>query len=340
MSVSRNYFATTLLLLIVLLPSSAQEIAPSACEKFKALMSQRGLAISVKAQRDILLPGEAIEPIITLMNNSSGILEVPILNESSGIFVFPLQRKTNLKNKSIEYVGHVERAPDSTAATLHKFCSFPTADLQPGELREFPVRFPSAAWFDLELASTNSAHTGGMEEGQQRFLIFLGNIEIQGKYEVHSIQTNKSYCIKPESEGTLARRFNRRKDLSSIGDRCLLVSIVEQDGKWLLISSKSLFPINEYTNDLRRKTLGGNSANSDAIASKLYPAGGNVIAIFDQEPGSPQAYFPEVVGESRFVLIDRGESLGMRAIGERYRNRLATMDLSRPKATPLPPVPE
>lgn len=340
MPIKLKYFATTLLLLISFLPSSAQEIAPAACEKFKALISQQGLAISAQAQRDILLPGEAIEPVITLINNSSRILEVPIINESSGIFVFPLQRKTNPKSKALEYVGHVERGPASTSAPLHKFCSFPTADLQPGELRQFPLRFPSAAWLDLEPAITESARTGGMEAGQHQFIIFLGDIEIQGKYEVHSIQTNKSYCIKPESAGLLARRLDRRKQLSSVGESCLLVSIAEQDGKWFLISSKSLFPINEYANDLRRRTSVGQSVNTNAIASKLYPAGGHVIAIFDQEPGSPQGHFPAVVEESRFVVIDRGESLGMRAIGEMYRNRLAALPLSPPKATPLPPNPK
>ncbi|MCX6609704.1 MAG: hypothetical protein NTW74_02510 [Acidobacteria bacterium] len=101
--------------------AQAQE-SISQCQSFVELLRAPGIRLTASAQRPVLLPREGLEPVISVKNDSTKVLEVPQIDVNSGLFVFE---------------GHVDFSEEHRNAKGREFCSFPTVDLQPGEERRF-----------------------------------------------------------------------------------------------------------------------------------------------------------------------------------------------------------
>jgi hypothetical protein len=193
--------------------AQAQE-SISQCQSFVDLLRAPGIRLSASAQRPVLLPREGLEPVISVKNDSTKVLEVPQIDVNSGLFVFE---------------GHVDFSEEHRNAKGREFCSFPTVDLQPGEERRFPLYYPGPAWSESMNGEDVHAFAASARLGRQSFEIYMGAIKLTGVYEVHAVQNAKAYCVDKTWRISKVQRDLASDPLKRNESTCILISLLEQD---------------------------------------------------------------------------------------------------------------
>lgn len=296
------------------LPLLAQP-KPIYCREFTELLRQPGLKLSVRAQREILLPNEIIEPTLRIENNSDQPLQIPIIDSTTGVAVVGLMRKWNDKYNGYEYQDVRDKLVGAEVFPGEP-CAIPQTGLRPGDSIEFSLEAPNRAWLGESPSKISILRIGNPASGEQRFIIQLGYLEIQGKYQVHNVEVESLTCL--SDPAVMATTNMSKKD--SPKNSCWPVVLLRQDARWFLFAASSqntITNMNEY-----KTTFGNKSLNPEGFESMpFYPYYGTVIQSYDTRPEVLSPQFPAIVPFSEFRMSTPQGTLTGSQIREVYRDR-------------------
>lgn len=209
-------------------PSLAATQSDVLCVKFRKLMEQPGLRIEVSAQAETLLPREVVEPIVSVTNQSSRLVEIPNLEKTSGVLV-------STADRAVGSPGEEKRQQEA------EFCSFPTLMLQPGEQIRFHIAADKSPSFESVLAEPRaSLPVARSEPGTYSFALLLGRTNLYGKYIVEEPTIDGAVCLLKTVGNDFQARLSRRETLiapSKQGQYCRVFVLATVNGIQYLYAS-------------------------------------------------------------------------------------------------------
>jgi hypothetical protein len=280
----------------------------SSCKKFIQLLRAPGIKITAAAQRQVLLPNEILAPIVTVKNNSNGILEIPYIDHSVGLLVIQ---------------GHVDFSSEFSNSEGKEPCSFPTVDLQPGEERSFPLNYPAQAWLedDSESAYQLKIIPVGSKMGRNQFNVYIGKIKLLASYEIQPIQDVRSFCIDKSLRVSKFQRAMAEDPSRKDEGTCLLISVLRQGQYWYVMGGYDVTDISKVQREIALMQRTNRKLPPSEHFPEPTPRGGIVLATFDSEPVIFGSRLPLITKQEDFAVVERNTKHTLKSLGADYQRK-------------------
>ena len=288
---------------------------PLACPQVQELLRAPGLRILVSAQREALLPNEVIEPKIKFRNLSSKVLEIPLLDErTTGVAILPLQRRIEPVTGREDYDGHFELSLGMNQGSAAQACAFPRMQLLPGQEKEFLIAKPNPVWMGKIDPDPYFSYARADRPGKEKFLIWLGGLQLTATYELLDVKILSSYCLNDEGSKFLSFTQATKK----YEDSCVVVSLVTAANRYYLFSSPTLFKRTLVAEDIRSRN---NPFFPVSLQSERlpYPAIGQILAEYDAEPRIEAPVYPKTVKIEEFFVTTPNGRFGVKDLATAYK---------------------
>lgn len=297
------------------------------CGDVSKALSRKGIVVSVSIPNQPLLPGEIIEPKISFSNISDSEILVPEPDPTSQVTLDIHRRIDDADPLRVYHMHSINRV--SPADSGDRYCRVKTRRLAPGTTFEFS----KAQYKGMPLLShdfVSQVPRADPRSGKHKFVIYIGDYEYTGFYDVHAAKLISYICLPLQRKGSERTEISRGK--------CAFVQALYAGDKYFLM----IDTIAEETDIQKRKAkeadqliLAANSPNQNEGSSRSLFRGQRLrIASFDSAiEFSTVDRFPAVADPDQLQILRDGTRVALSNFLEELSARRS--DYFQDKVTPV-----